>query len=508
MSTSTAVEDQGPRRYGNWRRPARPGVLGYSMIAAVMAFLGVVIAMFTLLLGGGIVPASVIIVLTMVALSPTRRSSRDGRSTYERFWKRMANRRNRHAGKDVSYGGPAGFLPDGKFRLPGLLTASELITVHDSLGEPFGVLCVRATAHYTIVFECAATGQELNDQSVVDREVAQWGQFMAELGGWADVDGGQVVVETAPDPGDRLQAMVRAKRSPNAPEFATRVTEETIQRYPVGASTIHTRVSLTFSARSMAAEGSGSVASRDEMLARIGNRLPAIISGLRVTGAGQSVRVMKAEDLVDAVRVAFDPAAAAHVDQARREGGTMLAWDEAGPQRWEPHDDYVWHDRAFSVSYQMLEPPRGAVYSDVLTTLLAPHPDIRRKRIALLFRPQDSVSAAETVERDVNETQFTATSGRRPSARNLADLRAARQAADEESKGAGLVRFGMIITATVDRKEDLPLAQATVRRLTASSRLRVRECLGNQAVAFTASLPCGLVLPKHMRIPDGVQDML
>lgn len=508
MSTSIVGEDQGPRRYGNWRKPVRAGLLGYSMIAAVLAFAGVAIAIMSLLLGAGIIAASVIIVLTLATLAPTRRSARDGRTSYERAWKRLVNRRNVRAHKDVMYGGPAGFSPDGKFRLPGLLSASELISAQDSLGAPFGVLFVRSTQHYTIVFECAATGQELNDQSVVDREVAQWGQFMAELGGWVDVDGGQVVVETAPDPGDRLQAMVKGKRSPTAPEFASRVMDETVRRYPVGASTIHTRVSLTFSARPNGAEGSSRVASRSEMLARIGNRLPAIISGLRVTGAGQAVRVMRSEDLVDAVRVAFDPVVAADVDQARREGGTKLAWDEVGPQKWKPHEDYVEHDRAFSVSYQMLEPPRGAVYSDVLTTLLSPHPDIARKRVALLFRPHDLVSAAETVERDVNETQFTATARRRPSARNLADLRAARQTAEEESRGAGLVRFGMIITATVDHERDLPMARATVSQLTAATRLRVRECLGNQEVAFTASLPCGLVLPKHMRIPDGLQDML
>ena len=101
---------------------------------------------------------------------------------------------------------------------------------------------------------------------------------------------------------------------------------------------------------------------------------------------------------------------------------------------------------------------------------------------------------------------FTASQKRRPHARARADVRAAEQASQEEAAGAGLVRFGIVITATCDDRGDLPAAEAAVRQLTASARLRTRLALGNQEVAFTAALPCGLVLPDQMRVPAQLKD--
>lgn len=77
-----------------------------------------------------------------------------------------------------------------------------------------------------------------------------------------------------------------------------------------------------------------------------------------------------------------------------------------------------------------------------------------------------------------------------------ADIAAARKTAQEEALGAALVRFGMIVTATVSDPAGLPLARQTVESLSATARLHLRPAYGNQDVAFLAGLPLGVILPK------------
>ena len=67
--------------------------------------------------------------------------------------------------------------------------------------------------------------------------------------------------------------------------------------------------------------------------------------------------------------------------------------------------------------------PRGSVNSSVLSRLLAPHGDIDRKRVSLLYRPMDSAKAAAVVERDQNNANVRITSGNRPSARDRKSTR-------------------------------------------------------------------------------------
>lgn len=281
--------------------------------------------------------------------------------------------------------------------------------------------------------------------------------------------------------------------------------EEIADTYPAGSAQIQTRITITFCGA--AAEG---VRARgtDEMASEIGNRLPMLLAGLRTTGAGTTVRACTGQDIVDATRIAYDPAVAMTVEQARNDGGTGLTWDQAGPVFAEAgYEDYR-HDRAWSKTWQMSAPPRGVFYATSLQRLLQPSRDIDRKRVTILYRPEDPATAAFHVEQDVNTATFNASQTRRASSRALADIAAARQQADEEARGAGLVRFGIIVTATVTDREKLPLAARTVRALSAPARLQLREALGNQDTAFAAGLPLGLVLPHHMFIPPALRDAL
>jgi hypothetical protein len=119
------------------------------------------------------------------------------------------------------------------------------------------------------------------------------------------------------------------------------------------------------------------------------------------------------------------------------------------------------------------------------------------------------------VERDHRDAVFSANGSRIPRAVELAKLQAAAQAATEDAHGAGLVRFGAIVTATVDARrcgadpgDALALAEAAVEGLATTSRLVLRRAWRCQATTFLAGLPLGILLPQHLRVPAEFKDLL
>ena len=209
------------------------------------------------------------------------------------------------------------------------------------------------------------------------------------------------------------------------------------------------------------------------------------------------------------IRVAYDPAAAALIDEAHAAGETPeLTWPDVGPSASEASWNGYRHDSAYSCTWAMTQAPRGNVQSGVLARLLAPHRDIARKRVTLLYRPIDAARAAAIVEADLRAAEFRLTSTSKPAARDGLAVRAAGATASEEASGAGLTQFGMLVTATVDDLDKSADAKAAIDNLAATARLRLRPVYGSQDSAFAAALPLGLVLPKHVKVPAELREKL
>jgi len=147
-------------------------------------------------------------------------------------------------------------------------------------------------------------------------------------------------------------------------------------------------------------------------------------------------------------------------------------------------------------------------FDHTLKQVLSPSPDIARKRVTIIYRPESSQNAQRIVEKDVRDARTQATARARPQAHDVSMLRAATKAAEEEAEGAGLVRFGIIVTATVTEESALPRAASTIAMLTDPVRLRLRVARHSQAASFAAGLPLGLVLPAHQALPDWLRDTL
>lgn len=481
----------GPRTYSHWRRPTGGG-LGPLTVAGTGLLLGggvvtVVMAVFVKSLLGAVVAA----LLAAVALSATTVPVA-GRPMVVRAAGWVAYRRSRSTRRYLYAAGVVAPVGTGRHQLPGIASGTRLWDCVDAYDQPFALIQATATHDFSVAVRCSSTGAELVDQVAVDRQVARWGEFLAQLGLEEHLVGCSVTVQTAPDPGVALTQLLAAQRGQDPPALAVQVMAEIADTYPQASAVVDTVVQFTWSG---IAEGRKRPVA--EMAADIGASVPELLQLLVGTGAGTRPRAMGSAAVSAFVRRAYDPAQSTAI-AALGDAGAGIDWDDAGPVSHTAHRDSYTHDSGHTVVWSMSRPPRGVVHSDVLHDLLAPHDRIAVKRVTLLYRPFDPKLAADTVDHDVQAADFKTGQQNRVTARDRADSLAAAQAAEEEAAGAGLVAFGMLVSATVTDPADLPRARATVQnRLAGPARIALRPCYGYQPAAFAATLPTGIVLPRH-----------
>jgi len=500
---ATAESAQRARTYGNWRRPASAGIAGMGALGTGL-MMGGLVMMIVAMMVGGLVAAVVVAIIVGISLLMLMTKDKHGKSALQRMSTRIGWQRAKMAKHNVYRSGPIGRTAWGKFQLPGLLAPSQLSEYQDSYGRPFALLYYPSTRHFTIVINAEPDGASLVDEDQVDVWVAHWGQWLASLGHEPGIIAASVTVESAPDTGTRLRREVSHNMQDGTPAIARAMLTEVVQTYPEGSALVSARVALTFKG----VDRNGKKRNDDDVGRELASRLPALTQSLNSTGAG-AARPLTAQELCETIRIAYDPASAVLIDEARSQGmSPELSWTDVGPAGAQAYWDKYRHDSAWSVTWMMTQAPRGEVFSSVLSQLVGPHPDIDRKRVSLLYRPLDAATAARMVEADKRNASFRATASSRPSARSMAEARAADRTAQEEARGAGLVNFGMVVTGTVMSAEQIPDMIAAVDNLGATARVLLRPAYGSQDSAFAAALPLGLVLPSHLSVPAGLRESL
>lgn len=537
MTTSTTAP-QAPATYGNWSKPSSPGLPRLGMLGTAAALGSLVLVMFVQILAG-LVAAGACTVLVLAALAPLVWRNRAGRNGWQVLVAKTAWRAGRRRRQHLYASSLVGPVSFGAARLPGLLASSRMLSAITAHGEQFALIHLPSTQHFAVVIRCDPEGSQLVDVETVDEWVGSWGGWLARLGHEASLEACSVTIETAPDPGSRLAAEVDAMLVDAAPALSRAMLTEAAASYPHGSAAVTSYVTLTFSARRVAhteAEGvlgaggsrnsSGgrrvaSVRTPQEMAAQIGRRLPLLLHQLRSVGAGTG-RAMTAAEVSETVRVAFDPAAATLLDQARAQQARtrthldpnevtppLVAWQDAGPIAQVESWDHLRHDSGASITWQMVDVPHGAVQSRILEQLLDADEHLARKRVTLIYRPHDPASAARVADADVRTAVGRASlrQGEARAGETLA-LAKARQSASEQAAGAGLTRFSMLVTATVDDPAKLARAAEVLDQLGPACQLRLRRCFFSQAAAFTAALGVGVVLPQHVAVPEVVREYL
>lgn len=488
--------------YGNWRRPRSPGLGQLGLLGSALLFAGVIVVIMVVAVAG-LFAGVLALMMLAAALSTLLVKDHHGRSGIQRITVRGGWWRARSAGSHLYRSGPLGRTRWGSYQLPGLLAQSRLCEVRDSFDRPFALLELPSVGHFTVVLATEPEGASLVDAEQVDVWVARWGEWLASLGDEPGLAGAAVTVETAPDTGQRLRRAVQGRIDPHSPAIAQRVLHEVVDSYPIGSATVQAWVTLTFASTVRGRRRRG-----DEIARDLATRLPGLTQRLQATGAG-GARPVSSQELCELVRTAYDPDAGALIEQAYTEGQPpLLTWADVGPAAAEASWDAYRHDGAISVTWAMTQAPRGEVQASVLWKLLAPHADIDRKRVTLLYRVLDAGVAARIVEADQRNADFRVNSSHRPTQRAIREQRAALATAQEEARGAGLIDFGMVVTATVSGEQRLPEAEAAVENLASTARIGLRRVYGSQDSAFACALPVGLVLPRHLNVPDGIRSAL
>lgn len=483
------------RTYGLWSRPRSEGLFGLAWPVTVAAFGAVVVAMATAVLAG--VSAALVVAGVETALLAPLAVERGGRSGYETGIIMLQYLRGRRRKENIYRSGVFSRL--GSARLPGILARSTLWEGVDSAGWRFGMIHVPQHDLYTVWLRCWPQGSQNVDQPMVDQWVGSWGQFLASLGGQADVVAITAVIATVPDTGDRLAAEIDELTRPDAPEMARAMMAELAETLPTDTVQLDTWCAVSFRATTPQRRRIA-----DEQAVEIGRRLPGVVTAL--TDAGVRARPMTADEVTAVLRRSYDLAAETDLERAAATSeGHGLGWQDAGPIAYDEHKGFLEHDGAVSVSWEMGTAPEGNVDERVLQRLLAPNPELPRKRVALVYRPHAAADAAEIVDTDYKDALVASQSTKGVvSAHATLRVGATAQAREEQARGHGVTRFHVLITCTEPEGGDLPTLDALTKDLSTQARLKIRRCYRYQAAAFAASLGAGILLPEMSGTPKAM----
>lgn len=489
-ATMTPAQQQPPpqRTYGNWRRGVSAGLFGLGTGATVLMF---AVALLTVTMLAVSMLAALVTALLGAAVLVPLAVRVNGRTGLQVLSARIAWWRGRSQRQHIYQSGVASRVTQSH-QLPGLLARSEVYSVETGRAGRIGVVVIPQSRHYTVTLRCAPEGMDLVDQSVIDTRVAHLATWLSSLSREPGLVQAMITVETTPDPGTLLAGEVGNNMAPNAPDLARQVLDEVVRSYPAGSAQVETRVSLTYTVP----PGRGKL-SHEDMCREVAARLPHLHAGLSAAGSG-GVYPSSPQGLAAAMRAAYDPAVA--LDMARNPD-LVVTWDQAGPVAARESWDYYRHDSGVSRTWGMVEAPRGLTFSSTFARLTDPDPSLLRKRVAMIYRPYSPAESAKLVEADKRDARFNTSKKSQATARDIADLVAAEQAAQEEAAGAGVVRFTVLVTATVASVEQLDEATRIIDSRAAEARLMLRPMYGAQAATFAASLPAGIVLPAHATVP-------
>lgn len=486
--------DNEVRSYGGWRRTRSVGLLGLGT-AGTLVLLGCCAAL--LLLAAFSLKTLLYIGPPAVLAGAAALISIHGVPLGQLALQRLRWHYGTRAGY-TGYRAEVVLRHTGTLQLPGTLAATELLSAEDGYGRRYGLVRDRRAGYLTATLRVIPASTWLADTGDADGWVANWGAWLASLGYLPTVRWVTVTVDTAPDPGSTLTDQVAAAIDPSAPRAALSIMDELVATAPRAAADVDTRVSVTFdplrsptSPRDLA-----------EAITETGQTLAGLESSLAACGVTVLGRARSA-DIAGIVRTAFDPAVRGQISRllAARIGPELeehLNWASAGPAGTEESWDSFRHDSGISVSYAWREAPRQNVRADVLARLVSP--GLWPKRVSLQYRPLPASAAAAALDSEVRAADFRREYSRRTrrdmTARDAHDHARARQAADEEARGAGVSLIGLYVTVTVTNSADLSRATADTEASAESSKIRLRRLYRSQAAGFTATLPCGICLPE------------
>ncbi len=474
-------------RFGPLERRGLLGPLRLGQAAAVGGALALDVELLDRVGGGAGVLIALVLLAVAVALTTVPLAGRTAEQWAPIGWAfsaRAATGRRRFRSRLPRSGETR---PDGEaLELPQAVRDVKLVTVEHQ-GRVVGALSERRGRLLTAVLACRALSFALLDPEVQERRLAQWGTVLTTAAN-APVRRLQWIERTAPAQGDELARWLHGARDPSLPLRGTQIVESYLELIGQSTQVTHDHeILLAVQLDTSRLHGSSELLPEQvvEQVGHIARGLEAAeIKVLGALSAGQLARVL---------RTAFDPYARAElaVFDAVGESQERSAPDDAAPIGAVEAWDHYRCDGAFHATYWISGWPRVGVSPMFMDALLADSGTVRT--VAVTFEPVPPERSAREVEaaitRDRADSELRRRFGQSETARQRQAQEAAARREAELAAGHGEVRLAGFVTVSGRDEGELRRACAEIHRHAARARLELRRMYGQQAEAFSFTLP-------------------
>ncbi|SIS23262.1 SCO6880 family protein [Williamsia sterculiae] len=488
MTATSGVEKNAILLFGRWSKPRSTGLFGQTwgvtVLGGVLLLVWVILVSITqsLWVGGSafLIESGLLVPLVWHREGVTGLEWMVRRVQYRwAFWRKETDFSGGVFGKTPGFGMP-----------PGILGNVEQYEYELRNGDRWGMNHLRAKDHFAVVLDVTPRGQEGFDQWQANQWVAGHGDLLARLGTTNGAIGMTVTVESVPEFGQRVKAEARRIHSPAAPEFALEHLASTVTDRSGGTVRAEVRVCFIF----IRPRGAKTVL---DVAKQIGSQLSTLIAATKK--AGVDAVPMTGGEISMLVARAYRPELTAAIEGLTQQGRTdVIAWDQAGPRGARNNWDHYLHNGFRSVTWEMATPPESAVPSDNLKPLLIPRATLPCKRVTVVYRIHRAGEAKKMVNADFREALADEQSKSGVASASATIRRENTQAARvEQAHGAGLTRFGMLVTLTTPKDDDLAEITPELEGLGDEASIMLQRCWGDSDAAFAGGIGVGILLPEY-----------
>lgn len=493
--SSTVEQD----KFGNWLRPAAPGLYGLSLGGLIVSASGIVLVLLSFLRGFYALGLIMVLVTMLVILLGLVKFG--GSSVAEKVIHRASLRGRHKHGETFYVTGALSTLPrEHAQRLPGALVNVDTISGEDGLGREYTLLHHKAVKQLTAVFGCTPDGAAMQEQATINNQVSHFGAWISSLSVEAGLSGATIVVDSASESSAGLCAAVREDVAPNAPAFAKQVLDEAVGTLPARTSVVNVYASLVWDAPALGATDDN----LSPAVAEIAARMPSHTQMLANAGAG-APRPLVEKELSNVAQLAYQPWRDQELAMDTLTGMEMVrSWDQSGPEFFDDSQGrVVFHDGVASMTLMMTVPPESQITARSFDRLFGPNPKFLRKRVAVIYRPVDPGAAARTVNRLVRTAEWKiGTKKGRPTSFDTKVLAMAEKTEQELAQGARLSMFSLMVTVTFEANEKAHReALNQVKSLMNQLLMPYRFVEHAGSAAFHTTLPFGVLPWKYSNKP-------
>jgi hypothetical protein len=350
-----------------------------------------------------------------------------------------------------------------------------------------GVIREQRGRRLTAVLACRVVAFSLLDPEAQERRLARWGLVLAGAAG-TSVRRLQWIERTAPAQGDELARWLQSARDPAAPPRGTAMIESYLEL--IDATTKVTQeheilVAVQVDGR-LRERGAGSPS---DALIEQTERIALGLGAAEVTVLG----ALSAGQIARTLRTAFDPycrtelAALDAADSDRRGLEQANAWPLGAREAW----DHYRSDGAVHATHWVGAWPRVDVSPMFMDALLSHSSAVRT--VGVTFEPIPTERSTREVEaavtRDRADHDLRVRFGQSETARQRQVEESTLRREAELAAGHGEVRLAGFVTVSGRDPDDLRRGCAEVHEHAARARLELHRMYGQQADAFTFTLP-------------------